>query len=107
LPDKRFGAARHIGSYWNRTRTIEVDLVGGDAAPCASTIPFVGSIKWRNDQAFHRTDTAALAAQRTAVPGAGTSTALLGVSRQGFDADSGLDLQLMPDDIVAAYRPAS
>jgi AAA+ ATPase superfamily predicted ATPase len=105
LPDERFGVARHVGSYWNRTSTVEVDLVGGDTAPLARTIAFVGSIKWRDDQSFHRTDTAALSAQRAAVPGADTSTALIGVSRQGFDPDTGLDLQLTSDDIIAAYQP--
>jgi uncharacterized protein len=104
LPDRRFGASRHIGSWWNRTSTIEVDLVGGDAVPTAHTVAFVGSIKWRDAQPFHRTDTAALATQRVAVPGATDATLLLGVSRQGFDADAGLDLQLGADDLIAAYR---
>ncbi len=104
LPDERFGVARHVGGYWNRTNTIEVDLVGGDTAPSARTVAFVGSIKWRDHQTFQRTDTAALTAQRAAVPGADTSTALVAVSRQGFESNIGLDLALTPDDIIAAYR---
>lgn len=106
LPDARFGVARYVGSYWNRTSTIEVDLVAGDTRPRASTITFVGSIRWREDQNFHRSDTAALATQRAAVPGADDDTALLGVSRRGFDPDAGLDAQLTAEDIIAAYRPA-
>lgn len=104
LPDHRFRLARYVGSFWNRTSTVEVDLVGGDAQPCAKNIAFVGSIKWRDDQTFHRADAAALAEQRASVPGADTSTVLVGVSRHGFDADAGLDVSLGPDDIIAAYR---
>jgi AAA+ ATPase superfamily predicted ATPase len=106
LPDGRFGAARYVGSYWNRTSTVEVDLVAGDSAPRPDVIPFIGSIKWRADQRFHRSDAAELASQRLAVPGADPNTELLGVSRQGFDADTRLDIELTPDDIIAAYRPA-
>jgi AAA+ ATPase superfamily predicted ATPase len=104
LPDRRYGGALYVGAYWNRASTVEVDLVGGDAKPSARIIPFVGSIKWRDDETFGRTDTAALAAQRTAVPGAGPATALLGVSRRGFDAAVGLDVQLTADELIAAYR---
>lgn len=105
LPTDRFGTARYVGSYWNRTNTVEVDLVGGDTAPSARQIEFVGSVKWRDEQPFHRADTTALAAQRASVPGAGVATKLVGVSRGGFDADAGLDVVLSADDIVAAYRP--
>lgn len=104
LPDERFGGARHVGGYWNRTSTIEVDLVGGDAVPCASTIPFVGSIKWREDQPFDRADAAALAAQRSEVPGSDTATRLVGVSRQGFDDATGLDVALTPEDVLTMHR---
>jgi len=104
LPDKRFGTARHVGGWWNRTSTIEVDLVGGDLLPQATTIAFVGSIKWRDEQPFERTDAALLASHRAAVPGADAKTLLLGVSRRGFDADAGVDLQLTPEDLLAAYR---
>ena len=33
LPDERFGAVRHVGAYWTRNNSIEVDLVGGDTLP--------------------------------------------------------------------------
>lgn len=104
LPDERFSGAHHVGSYWNRTGTIEVDLVAGDARPRAGTISFVGSITWQDDRTFRRSDTAALATQRASVPGADEHTALIGVSRQGFDADAGLDAQLTAEDIIEAYR---
>lgn len=104
LPQRRFGAARHVGAYWNRTSTVEVDLVGGDAIPQAKAIAFVGSIKWRDDHPFRRTDATRLAAQRAAVPGADERTLLLGVSREAFEKDAGLDLRLTAEDIIAAHR---
>ncbi|HEY4278588.1 MAG TPA: ATP-binding protein [Conexibacter sp.] len=104
LPDRRFGSARHVGAFWNRTSTVEVDLVGGDATPYAKALAFVGSVKWREGQPFDRTDTAALANQRPSVPGATTTTALVGVSRNGFADDAGLDLQLTPEDVLAFHR---
>jgi len=104
LPQRRFGSARHVGAYWNRTSTVEVDLVGGDTLPQAKRIAFVGSIKWREAQPFRRADAALLATQRAAVPGADADTLLLGVSRNGFDADAALDLRLTPEDLLAAHR---
>ncbi|MBS1869258.1 MAG: ATP-binding protein [Actinobacteria bacterium] len=104
LPDKRFGSARHVGGWWNRTSSAEVDLVGGDTLPQARTVAFVGSITWRDEQPFRRTDAGALAAHRAAVPGADADTLLLGVSRCGFEAEAHLDLRIGPDELLAAYR---
>jgi AAA+ ATPase superfamily predicted ATPase len=101
-PDERFGGARHVGGYWNRNNSIEVDLVGAEKHPVAERIDFIGSIKWRDEQPFDRHDTAALAAKLQSVPGATAFTKLLGVSRQGFDTDSGLDIELGPSEIVNA-----
>lgn len=106
LPDaERFGPSRYVGSFWNRVATVEVDLVGGDARPVAQRIGFVGSIKWRRDRPFSRSDAFELAAARDAVPGAGGETLLVGVSSQGFDSDAPLDLRLAPEDLIAAWQP--
>lgn len=104
LPSERYGSAVHVGAYWNRTSTIEVDLVGGDALPVAKSVAFIGSIKWRDQQTFRRADASHLASQRPDVPGTSQETLLVGVSRDGFDPDARLDISLGPDDIVAAYR---
>ncbi len=104
LPGRRFAGARHVGGYWNRTHTVQVDLIGGDARPVAKHIGFVGSIKWRERQPFDRADTAALIAQRARVPGAEQATKLVGVSRRGFAKDAGLDVALTAQQILAAYR---
>lgn len=104
LPDEdRFGSARYVGSYWNRASTIEVDLVGGDRVPAAREIAFIGSIKWRESSPFNRRDTHALAGQLDDVPGATTGTRLVGVSSQGFDDAQGVDVQLGPADLIAAW----
>jgi AAA+ ATPase superfamily predicted ATPase len=102
LPDARFAAAAYVGGYWNRTGAIEVDLVGGDHVPVARTVSFVGSIKWGDGRAFRRADAGRLASHRAQVPGANDETLLVGVSRDGFDADVQLDVRLGPEDIVAA-----
>jgi hypothetical protein len=105
LPDaERFGAARHVGAYWNRTGTVELDLVGGDERPVAKRIAFLGSIKWRERQPFGRADAAELAARRADIPGADPETLLVGVSAQGFDGDARLDARLGPKDLIDAWR---
>lgn len=104
LPARAFGKARYVGSYWNRTHTVQVDLVGGDTRPVAADLGFVGSIKWRTQQPFDRADTAALIAQRTQVPGATHTTKLAGVSGTDFAPDAGLDVTLTAADILDAYR---
>lgn len=104
LPDPRLPGARHVGPYWNRSGTVEVDLVGGDRRPVAGTVAFLGSIKWRDRGRFTRADAAALAAQRASIPGASPESPLVGVSRNGFDSDTGLDLELGPEDILGPPR---
>lgn len=105
LPDReRFGAARYAGSYWNRSGSVEVDLVGGDTWPVAKRVTFVGSIKWRARQRFGRADALELAARRAQVPGASEKTLLVGVSSRGFDPDVPLDAQLSPQDLLGAWR---
>jgi uncharacterized protein len=107
LPDEsRFGTARHVGAFWNRVGSIEVDIVGGDAPAVAEQIGFVGSIKWRSAKPFSRADAIALAETRPHLPGAGETTPLLGVSSSGFEQDAPLDLRLTPPDLIAAWRAA-
>lgn len=60
----------------------------------------LGAIKWRERAPFTAADTATLAAQRDTIPGADHRTPLIGISRNGFDTDAGLDLQLGPEDLL-------
>jgi AAA+ ATPase superfamily predicted ATPase len=104
LPDDRFGDARYAGGYWTRDNRVEVDLVGGRTASTPSAIDFVGSIKWRDDAPFDRTDAAALATARGAVPGADAATRLVGVSRRAFRGAEALDVKLSARDLLSAWR---
>lgn len=104
LPGRRLGRTRHVGAFWNRTSTVEVDLVGGDARPQAKRVSFVGSIKWRDEQPFRRADAAKLATQRAMVPGTDGDTLLVGVSRSGFEQDANLDVRLAAEDLLASWR---
>ena len=107
-PARLFGATR-IGGYWTRTNVPQIDLVGvADAGP--STVRFVGSIKWRDNDRFGRPDTNALLkmafpspAGGGGVPGVTAETPLVGVSRSGFITDHGLALALRPEDLMAAW----
>jgi AAA+ ATPase superfamily predicted ATPase len=104
LPDERFGAARYAGAYWTRDNRVEVDLVGGRSASAPAAVDFVGSIKWRDDAPFDRTDAATLASVRTSVPGAEAETRLVGVSRAGFRRADALDVRLSARDLLSAWR---
>jgi uncharacterized protein len=103
LSAPRFGNAKYLGSYWNRTHTIQVDLIGGDTRPVAKRVELVGSVKWREAQTFERADTNALITARAQVPGADEDTLLLGVSRSGFSANADLDLQIGPEALLGAW----
>jgi hypothetical protein len=93
-----------VGGYWNRNNSIEVDVVGGDERAAARHIEFAGSVKWREERRFDRRDGAALVAARESIPGADAATRLLGVSRRGFERGSGLDIELGPQELLAAFR---
>ncbi len=64
----------------------------------------VGSIKWRENDTFDRHDAKALQDHRGKVPRADSGTLLVGISRQGFEDNLGLDVQLGPDDLIGAWR---
>jgi uncharacterized protein len=102
LPDPRFGDAEFVGSFWNRDGSVEVDLVGGRDHATSNQIDFVGSIKWRDRGQFDRGDLSRLIQHRAFVPGATDATLLVGISRSGF-AVSGLDVELTPEDLLAAF----
>lgn len=99
--DPRLGKAEQIGGWWNRPSSIEVDLVGAGRGAVPKHIAFVGSIKWRDNAPFDRHDTNSLVGHRKHVAGAERAK-LLGVSRAGF-RDAALDVELGPDDIIAAW----
>ena len=104
VPDRRFGDAQYVGSFWNRDNSVEVDLVGGRGPAGSERIAFVGSVKWRERGGLDRADLSRLIRHRALVPGADDDTLLVGVSRSGFAAD-GLDVRLTPEEVLAAFEP--
>ncbi|MGO9449047.1 MAG: ATP-binding protein [Solirubrobacteraceae bacterium] len=104
LPNDRFGDARRVGGWWDRTGR-QLDLVGLPEGGGPARVSFVGSIKWRERAPFDGNDLRALEAALTLVPGVDASTLLVGVSRSGFDASSSrLDVRLEPEELLRAWN---
>jgi AAA+ ATPase superfamily predicted ATPase len=97
----RLGGAQHVGSWWKRDHSIEVDLVGGDA-PVPEHIGFVGSIKWHERRGFGADEARALAVARTVVPGAETAK-LVAVSRGEIERGVAVDEVFGPAELLAAW----
>jgi AAA+ ATPase superfamily predicted ATPase len=95
------GGSRHVGAWWRRDHSVEVDLVGGDR-PDPTRIGFVGSIKWRERGRFSADDLDRLGASRAEVPGA-AGARLVAVSRSGFEKGLGADATFGPDELLAAW----
>lgn len=106
LPDEALAGADKVGAYWTRVNDPQVDLVGTDDRE--TQIAFIGSIKWRDNEAFLPGDleslrTAAVDHPRGGVPGATAGTPLVAVSRTGFASVAGLAKAYGPDDLFAAW----
>jgi len=97
----RFDGARHVGAWWRRDHSVEVDLVGGDR-PDPRAIGFIGSVKWREKGPFSAGELAALAKQRADVPGA-EGAKLVAVSRTGVAGGVEADAAFGPDDLLGAW----
>ena len=97
--------AHEIGSFWNRTSDIEIDIVGANRAPLSPAITFTGSIKWRESAPFSPDDLTELRVHTSRLPGVSDDLPTVGISRTGFSTSP--DLALGPDDILAAWEDAS
>ncbi|MCL1801500.1 MAG: DUF234 domain-containing protein [Promicromonosporaceae bacterium] len=93
--------AAAVGGWWNRSNSIEIDLIGADRAPVAHKISYVGSIKWRESHPFGSADLAALVTASEAVPGAANAP-YLAVSRTGFDVAAANLTTISPDQLVGS-----
>jgi AAA+ ATPase superfamily predicted ATPase len=102
LPDEALPAAPAVGGYWNRSNTIEVDLVGADREPVAKEVYFLGSIKWLERAAFDNHDLVALQKHRAALTT--QPIPLIAVSRSGVTA-RGLTASYGPAELLAAWQP--
>ena len=94
--------ARPFHQRWTRTNEVEIDLVGADRAPVATTLLFVGSIKWHDRTAFDRHDEATLMRQRAQLTG--DPVPLVAVSRSGIGSPA-VDARYGPDDLIRAWQP--
>ena len=97
-------AAMEVGGFWNRTNTVEVDLVLADKAPVAKNVFAVGSVKWTT-KPFGVKELGELLDHRNQVPGASDGTGLLVVSQNGVDdrvRASGA-VVLGPDELLAQW----
>jgi hypothetical protein len=102
LPDARLGSGTHVGRYWTRDNSVEVDLVIADRVTAPAELSAVGSIKWREAHPFDSRDLADLHAARARVPGGGQAVTIA-VGRSGV-AVADVDVALTPDDLVGAWR---
>lgn len=102
LPDERWPQVREIGGWWPRNNTPEIDIIGADSRP-ASEIAFAGTIKWRQDQPIGSRDARTLAADLSAVPGAGPDTALVGITADQAETEAGFAQVWTAEDLLAAW----
>lgn len=101
LPDGTLPAAAAVGGYWNRSSTIEIDIVGADREPIANEVYFLGSIKWLERSPFDNHDLAALQKHRAALTN--DPLALVAVSRSGVTA-TGLAASYGPAQLLATWH---
>jgi hypothetical protein len=101
----RWPAVTAVGGWRNRAFQPEIDLIGADRAPVASTLYYAGSIKWLS-RPFDGGDLAALQRGAAVVPGFEPGTTdLIAVSRSGIRDMSPAQLALHwgPEDVVGAF----
>jgi len=101
LPDDLLPSAPAIGSYWNRSNSIEIDVVGADREPVAKRLLFFGSIKWLERSPFDNHDLLALQRHRASITD--DPVPLLAISRSGVDA-AGIDASYGPAELLNAWR---
>jgi AAA+ ATPase superfamily predicted ATPase len=92
-----------VGGYWTRSNTPEVDIVGADQGPVATSVAFTGTIKWPDTALLDRRDVAQLIADTPKIPGANESTPRIAVSRNGSEAGLDVAAVLGPDDLIQAW----
>jgi uncharacterized protein len=102
--DLGYPEVAEVGGWWNRQNNPEIDIVGMNRDGRGTGVTFIGSIKWRETQAFGRREYADLLRDAVQVPGADRQTDLLAVTRSGTVADGVPIRCLGPDDLLTAWR---
>ena len=107
IPDARLGEAAVVGAYWTDDHRVEVDLVGADRRdPPATSLAFVGTVKWRQRRKISQGDFAALRASAARIPGVDPARIqTVAVSPGGADATATrvFDAVFDASDILAAW----
>ena len=102
LPGPQWPSVRRVGGWWPRRNAPEIDLVGADARP-ATTVPFVGTVKWRAAKPITAAEVGRLESDATAVPGVTTSTALVAVCPAGAEPDPRLKAVWTAERLLEAW----
>ncbi|UJP40314.1 ATP-binding protein [Cellulomonas palmilytica] len=102
LLDTEWAHVTDVGSWWPRTNSPELDLVGARGRP-ADEIALVGTVKWRTTRPVDRGDVATLTAGALAVPGVDATTPLVAVCPAGAEAGLGLAAVWDADDLLTAW----
>ena len=107
LPDTRVPGASYVGAYWTRTNDPEIDLIGADRRSAPANVAFAGSIKWRETAPFDSGDLEQLIRKSALVPGVGSATPLIAISRRGVDRSARkLTVAFTPADLLRLSAPA-
>lgn len=102
VPAQGLADAGAVGGFWTRTNNPEVDIIGADSAPVAKKVLFTGTIKWLDNSPLTQGDLNTLNRRLEAIPGAGTTTPLVAVSRSGVTA-TGAAATFGPGELLAAW----
>jgi hypothetical protein len=90
-----------VGAYWNRSNTVEIDVVGTDREPVAKELYFLGSVTWLERAPFDDHDLAALRKHRAALTN--LPLPLVAISRSGVAA-TGLAASYGPAELITAWQ---
>jgi hypothetical protein len=102
--DLGYAEVGEVGGWWNRQNNPEIDIVAMNRDGRGTAVTFVGSIKWRESQAFGRREYADLVRDAAQVPGVDDETELLAVTRTGTVGDEVPIRCLGPDGLLNAWR---
>ncbi len=92
-----------IGGWWPRSNNPEIDLTAVDRA--RTSVPFVGTIKWRRDEPVSAGEVTTLASAATAVPGVDIGTPLVAVCPGGAEPGTTRLARTWTDhDLIEAWR---
>lgn len=103
LPDTKWPDVKHVGGWWPRNNTPELDLVGADRRP-ATRVSFVGTIKWRQTGGVTASEIDALAKHASSVPGVTVGTSLVAVCPSVRVRDKRISQSWTASELLSAWK---